>query len=211
MPRTNRIDPYGDLHADSARGLFTGNRGCLLNNRRQLVRHHAGTRWITCQTTFRDWNHPLDEPGVWTPLFFLDEAVALAAGHRPCALCRRKDYNAYRNAIAAATGTEAPLPATDLDDILHGERLRPGVGVLREHDRILWPAQLDDLPVGTVIIEASSGAPHLITPDGARRFGFAGWHPPTTINEPTVQVLTPPTSVAALKHGYTPTLHPTAQ
>ena len=88
MPRRNRVDPWGDLHAVSARGLFTGNRGCIVDEHEQVVRHHrSSTLWITCLTEFRDWRVPLARPNRWTPIFFLDDAVALAAGHRPCATC----------------------------------------------------------------------------------------------------------------------------
>ena len=100
MTRRNRVDPWGDLHADPARGMLTGNRGCLVDDDRRVVRHHkSSTLWITCLLRFKDWRHPLDQPHVWTPLFFLDDAVALAAGHRPCATCRRDDYVAYRDAV----------------------------------------------------------------------------------------------------------------
>ena len=93
MPRRNRADPWGDLHAVSARGLFTGNRGCIVDEHEQVVRHHrSSTLWITCLTEFRDWRVPLARPNRWTPIFFLDDAVALAAGHRPCATCRRDMY-----------------------------------------------------------------------------------------------------------------------
>ena len=98
MPRRNRVDPWGDLHATSSRGAFTGNRGCLVDDERTLVRHHRGTLWIACVTEYGDWRHPLDAPHRWTPVFFLDDAVALAAGHRPCGLCRRDAYLAYRTA-----------------------------------------------------------------------------------------------------------------
>ena len=99
VTRRNRVDPWGDLHADPARGLFTGNRGALVDDDRRIVRHHtSSTLWITCVLRFKDWRHPLDQPHVWTPLFFLDDAVALAAGHRPSATCRRADYVAYRDA-----------------------------------------------------------------------------------------------------------------
>ena len=123
MTRRNRVDPWGDLHADPTRGLFTGNRGPLVDDERHIVRHHAATYlWIICRLRFRDWRHPLDEPHRWTPLFFLDDAVALAAGHRPCAFCRRDDYLAYRD------GVDPRLRATELDRRLSGERFRRGRG-----------------------------------------------------------------------------------
>ena len=110
MPRRNRVDPWGDMHAAHERGLFTGNRGCLVDDDRAIVRHHRGSLWIICRTEFRDWRHPLDAPHRWTPLFFLDDAVALAAGHRPCALCRRDDYLAYRSAVTAGFGRPRRCP-----------------------------------------------------------------------------------------------------
>src|SRR6185437_3576906 len=121
MPRRNRVDPWGDLHAVSARGLFTGNRGCIVDEREQVVRHHrSSTLWITCLTAFRDWRVPLARPNRWTPIFFLDDAVALAAGHRPCATCRRDMYRSFRDAVDPA------LCAIELDRRLTTERLRRG-------------------------------------------------------------------------------------
>src|SRR3954452_12883878 len=92
VPRRNRVDPWGALHAVAPRGLFTGNRGCVVDDHENVVRHHGSQLWITCLTAFRGWRWPLARPRRWTPLFFLDDAVALAAGHRPCATCRRADY-----------------------------------------------------------------------------------------------------------------------
>jgi len=147
MPRPNRVDPWGDMHASPARGLFTGNRGCLVDDDRQTVRHHRGSLWIICRTEFRGWKHPLDAPRRWTPLFFLDDAVALAAGHRPCALCRRDDYLAYRSAVTSAAGLTTPVSAVDLNRRLGRERLRRGGGLHRAGDRIPWeaPLEVDDL------------------------------------------------------------------
>jgi hypothetical protein len=130
MPRRNRVDPWGDLHAVSARGLLTGNRGCIVDEREQVVRHHrSSTLWITCLTEFRDWRVPLARPNRWTPIFFLDDAVALAAGHRPCATCRRDMYRSYRDAVDPA------LRAVELDRRLTTERLRRGSGIDRGRDR----------------------------------------------------------------------------
>src|SRR6187200_2877508 len=124
MPRRNRVDPWGDLHAVDALGMFTGNRGCLVDDDRRIVRHHQGSLWIACVLEFRGRRHELDAPRRWTPLFFLDEAVALAAGHRPCGECRRADYVAYRD--AASVPGRVPLSASDMNRRLAGQRLRPG-------------------------------------------------------------------------------------
>lgn len=212
MARINRVDPWGDLHAPAARGLFTGNRGCLVDDERRIVRHHRGRLWITCVTTLGDRTHPLDAPGTWTPLFFLDDAVALAAGHRPCGHCRRDDYRSYRSAITTGLGADRPLRAVALDARLTGERLRRGRGLRRAGDRITWPARVADLPAGVVIVDRRRRHPHLLSGRGLHLFDFAGWGPPEDpvdqLLDQVVDVLTPPTSVEALRHGFVPTLHP---
>lgn len=211
MPRRNRVDPWGDLHAVTARGLFTGNRGCLIDDGGQpAVRHHRGNLWIICQTSFRDWRHPLDAARTWTPLFFLDDAVALAAGHRPCGLCRRAQYLDYRQAVSAAEHRRRPILAAEMNRRLATERLRRGRGLGRSADRILWSSRIDELPVGTVVLDGNH-QPHLLTDDRLQPFAFTGWgvgqaRPTGAI----VNVLTPPTSVAALGNGFTPVLHETA-
>lgn len=207
LPRRNRVDPWGDLHAVVERGLFTGNRGCLVNGVGGLTRHHQGSRWITCLTKFSDFDHPLDAPRTWTPLFFLDDAVALAAGHRPCGYCRREDYNSYRDA-AGATGSEAHPPlANELDRRLSAERLRRGRGLDRAGDRIVWVADVGLLPEGTVVID-EQGRPRLVTDRDLFYFSFEGWKSPRPKPRGgTMSVLTPPTSVTALRNGYHPKLH----
>lgn len=211
MSRRNRVDPWGDLHAVSSRGLFTGNRGCLVNDEGALARHHKGTLWITCHTEYKDWKHPLDAPGTWTPLFFLDDAVALAAGHRPCGLCRREEYLAFQRAVTFSVDARSSVLAPELNRLLAAERHTSGRGIDRAHDRILWTSNLDSLPPGSVVIEPNTEAPTLVTNRNLQYFAFDRWEPP--IQRPLgleVEVLTPPTSVAALINGFTPTLHSTA-
>lgn len=206
MARRNRVDPFGDLHETSERGMFTGNRGCLVDENRSLVRHHRGNLWITCVTSFRDWRSPLDQPGHWTPLFFLDDAVALAAGHRPCGLCRREDYLSYQRAVTVARGFDHPASATELNRMLAGERLRRGSGLQRAADRKTWVEELSALPSGTMIVDA--GTPLLVLEDRLLEFDFSGWKAPRARgNERPVSVLTPPTSVLALRQGFVAHLH----
>jgi hypothetical protein len=210
MPRRNRVDPWGDLHSVEARGLLTGNRGCLVDGKGEIVRHHRGRLWITCVTSFRDWRHPLDAPGTWTPVFFLDDAVALAAGHRPCGLCRRAEHLAYGMGVARAEGLDRAPPASELDRRLQRERLQTGRGFNRAGDRLTWSADMADLPDGTVIVW--EGAPALLQADRLMSFGFDGWRDP--VRRPTsglVTVLTPPTSVAALMGGFEPVIHKSAK
>ena len=212
MSRQNRVDPWGDLHADSARGLLTGNRGCLIDDNGKLVRHHQGSLWIICLTDYRDWEHPLSRPKTWTPLFFLDDAVALASGHRPCGLCRRSDYLAYRTAVTVARTARSSVSAAELNRMLASERHRRGRGLDRAGDRLLTKYPLDDVPTGAVVANPATRRSHLVTEHDLRPFKFDGWGPP--IERPrgiTVEVLTPTTSVAALANGFVPRLHQSAK
>lgn len=209
VPRRNRVDPFGDLHAVSGRGMFTGNRGCLVDSNEQIVRHHAGNLWIACRLTYRDWRSPLAAPHHWTPLFFLDDAVALAAGHRPCGLCRRADYRFYKGAVVRAQPSVTPPTASDLNRQLASERLQRGRGLDRAADRRLWVEDIDKLPTGSVIV--LDRVTQLVLADRLVEFAFTGWTRPTSRPEGrSVHVLTPPTSVAALAHGFVPKLHPSA-
>lgn len=200
MPRRNRVDPFGDLHAVPERGLFTGNRGCLVDDRGAVVRHHRGDLWITCRTAFRGRRVGLARPGRWTPLFFLDDAVALAAGHRPCGECRHTAYTAYRDAIGPG------VRARELNRRLAAERLRPGRGLVRAGDRRIWTTR--DLPDGAVVLH---GGPRLVLGDRLLAFSPAGWCDAVPRPEGELVVLTPPTSVRALVDGFVPELHPSAR
>src|SRR4051812_13978108 len=146
MPLRNRVTPLSELVADPARGLVYGNRGCLHDADGRIVRRFAVRRWIACRLVFKDWHRgAVLQPGRFTELFFLDEATALAAGHRPCALCRRA-ASARSGALGAAphAGERA---AAAIDDRLHAERLRDGGRAQRHLD-----AALDDLPDGAVVL-----------------------------------------------------------
>src|SRR4029079_3039551 len=107
-------------------------------------RHHGSSLWIICRTEFRGWCGALAPPRRWTPLFFLDDAVALAAGHRPCATCRRADYESYRDAVTRALGRDQPLRAWELNDLLTAERLSRGRGLDRAVDRKVWTSAFAD-------------------------------------------------------------------
>jgi hypothetical protein len=211
VPRRNRVDPFGDLHAVPQRMMFTGNRGCLVDDSRTLTRHHNGSLWIICVTEFRGWRHPLDLPHRWTPLFFLDDAVALAAGHRPCAFCRPDAYRSYRDALTVALDRDRPIRATEINSRLNAERLRRGRGLSRGSDRRLWSTASIDLPDGTIVV-GETGEARLVLGECTWAFSFDGWQAPQPrINGTTVTIITPPTSVAALRHGFKPVLHPSAR
>src|SRR5712692_5089103 len=151
MPLQNRVTPLGELVADAGRGLVYGNRGCLHDEAGRIRRRYSGKLWIACRLEFRGWHRsPLMQPGRFTELFFLDEATAFAAGHRPCALCRREDYDRFvaicRELHPGQTGADA------IEAQLHTERLDPETRGQRRHE-----ARLDELPDGAFVLH--EGAP----------------------------------------------------
>ena len=207
MALQNRVTPLGELVADPARGLVYGNRGCLHDESGRIRRRYNGRRWIGCRLEFRGWlRRPLLQPGRFTELFFLDEATAFAAGHRPCALCRRADYDRFgeiwRTIHPGQVGADA------IDAQLHGERVDP---VTRAHR--LHGAALDELPDGAFVLH--DGAPHLVLGAELLRWTPAGYteRSPRPAGGEAVLV-TPPSLVAVLRAGWEPELplfHPTAR
>jgi len=204
MPLQNRVTPLGELVADPARGLLYGNRGVLHDASGRIRRRSAGRRWIACRLEFRGWQRgPMLQPGRFTELFFLDEATAFAAGHRPCALCRHDDYR--RLGAIWAVLHPGQRGADAIDRRLHGERV-DGRG-----DRRLQAAPFDGLPDGTIVMH--DGAPALVLGDRLSVWGHAGYgatHRRPMGEDATAAVITPPSLVAVLAAGWEPLLHPTA-
>ncbi len=195
-PLQNRAAPDGTLHAVAVRGTFMGNRGGRLHRPDgTLGRARWRSRaWICCLTGFHDRHRTVMGPG-YTELFFLDEATALAAGHRPCFECRRAAARAFAAAWARADGTDPPTAAI-MDRTLHAERLAPP-------ETVAFAA----LPAGAIF--AANGSFFLKTPDGTWAWSFAGYRPAPRFAPGTpVAALTPAHSRAALAAGYRPALHP---
>jgi hypothetical protein len=201
MPDPNRVTPQGDIVAIDQRGLFMGNRGCLhRGGERAIARPWQVRRWITCVLEHNGWVAPKWLPGRWTPLFFWDEAVALAAGHRPCALCRHPDFVAWLDAWEAAFGER---PRVDpMDRRLHADRRD---GREQRRHRSSWP----DVPAGA--FAALDGGPALVLDDRLLPWSAAGYGParPRPSTGPA-NVLTPRATVAVLRHGFRPVVHPSA-
>jgi hypothetical protein len=201
-PLRNRVTPAGELIATEHRGTMFGNRGVLHNDDLVLVRRHQVRRWLVCVLEFRGRHRQIMRPRRYTELFFLDEAVALAAGHRPCAECRHSDYQSFRTAWTAAMGLRAKPAADDIDDVLHGQR------ALVDGARVTYPAWLGDLPSGVFIVWndeywlLQNGELHRWTPAG-----YAGTS--DLFAEPA-DVLTPRATVDAIRMGYRPVVHPSA-
>lgn len=160
--RRNRVDPLGALHAVAPRGAWMGNRGCLHDAEGTIRRAHATRRWITCRTAFRGRSRPVMQPGRYTELFFLDEATAYAAGHRPCAECRHADWLRFRALWSELFGD----PTADaIDTRLHATRLDGQA-------RRLVPTPAQAVPDGAMILH--DGAP-LLRWGGWWRWGFTGY------------------------------------
>lgn len=193
-PARNRVTPMGDIVAIPLRGAFTGNRGVLHDGRR-IVRFHAGDLWITCEPRFRGRRREQWLPGRYTHLYFHDEAVSFAAGHRPCAECRRAAYNDFRAAWAAALGGDPPS-ALAMNRRLHGERLFPGT-----HRRRLHEAAWSELPDGAFV--RRDGATELVLGGALVEWTHAGYgaRRPRPVRG-AAEVITPPSVLAVLRAGY---------
>lgn len=190
-PLQNRVLATGEIVASPARGRFMGNRGILHDNQQRLGRARWKHRaWIICELEWKGWHREVMSPGAYTELFFLDEAVALAAGHRPCALCRRKAFNAYRTA-AGITG-----PVTVMDRILHNERAVP-----RRFEQRREVTEAASLPDGTIVLD---GEPKLLMGNSMYDVSAGGYGPAKPRIGGMVQVLTPALSRRALAGGYVP-------
>jgi hypothetical protein len=196
-PRQNRVTPTGEIVAIPLRGSWMGNRGILHDDAGRVVRNHASQLWIICRLSFKGWRAAQWQPHHYTVLFFHDEAVALAAGHRPCALCRRDAYDAYRTAIADHDRAE-PLSAKEIDARLHAERVVPRTRTRRLHE-MPW----SDVPTGAFVVVDDE--PYLVSDGDLVHWRTSGYAEPRRRRHPgRVAVLTPPTSVAALRAGYAP-------
>jgi hypothetical protein len=197
----NRVTPFGDLVAVAGRGLLMGNRGVLHDDARRIVRPWQVRRWIACRTEFRGRYRMVMRPRRWTELFFLDEATAFAAGHRPCAQCRYADYQRFRALWEACHG--APANADSMDRMLQAERLEG-------RRKRTYPAPLAALPDGAYI--ALDGAAWLVWRDELLAWSDGGYT--ARLRRPrsgTVDVLTPSSIVALLSAGYPVSVHPTAR
>jgi hypothetical protein len=206
VPLQNRVSPLGELVADPARGLVYGNRGCLHDDAGRVRRRFNGRRWIACRLEFRGWQRGrLLQPGRFTELFFLDEATALAAGHRPCALCRREDYD--RLVAHWRTLHPGDVGADAIDARLHSERVADGTRAHRLH-----AASFDDLPDGAFVLH--EGGPRLVLGNELLSWTPAGYaaREPRPGRGPAL-LITPPSLVSLLRAGrqpLVPLLHPSA-
>lgn len=194
MPARNRVTPLGEIEAIPLRGAWTGNRG-ILHRGREIARFHASDLWIVCALEFRGRWREQWRPHHYTFLFFHDEAVAFAAGHRPCAECRRDSYDAYRAAWADGLGVAVPS-AKQINRQLHGERIVRGT-----HRRHIHQLPWTDLPDGTFVLLGE--APAVVAGDRLSEWTHEGYRGRRARPaRGTADVITPPSTVAALRAGY---------
>ncbi|ACF00988.1 conserved hypothetical protein [Rhodopseudomonas palustris TIE-1] len=222
MPLQNRATPFGEIVAVAARGMFTGNRGIIHDpaTRTLLRRRWSSRAWITCACEFRGRRRDVMATRSWTELFFLDEATALAAGHRPCYYCRRTDANAFAATWAHGNGL-AGVSAKQIDITLHRERLDGRTKRLHP-----LPCSIDELPDGSMVADVMrddacvrdgtcTGTVYLFTRGGLLRWSFEGYQPVEVAVIEGLQdrlfLLTPPSTLRALEAGYQPALHPSAR
>ncbi|SHL65440.1 hypothetical protein SAMN05444159_6455 [Bradyrhizobium lablabi] len=202
MPLQNRVTPTGDIIATSHRGMFTGNRGIIHDPAtKTLTRRWASQAWLTCLCEFRGWRREVMGGRSWTELFFLDEATALSAGHRPCFFCRRDDANRFRAAWEEGNGVRGVL-ARDIDAVLHRERL---VGAKKRLHAL--PLPLEELPEGAMVQQGSES--YLIGQARVLKWSAAGYRQAEPALQDTM-LLTPPSTLRALASGYRPVLHGSA-
>ena len=201
MHLQNRVTPFGDIIAVSQRGMFTGNRGIIHDpaTKALLNRRWASKAWLICSLQYKDRRRAVMAGRSWTELFFLDEAVALAAGHRPCFLCRREAAERFRECWASARG-EQPPSAEAIDSALHHERLERGrkrVHSIHERPSIL--------PNGAVVV--AGGSAFTLHSGRAYRWTDDGYAAPEPLHHAD-GLLTPPSTLMALSSGYRPVFHP---
>jgi hypothetical protein len=204
VPLQNRVTPLGEIVAIPQRGMFTGNRGIIHDPRTRtlLSRRWTTKAWIVCAREYKGVRRAVMGGRSWTELFFLDEATALAAGHRPCFFCRREAAERFRTAWVAGNGGERPY-AAGMDEVLHRERLENGCKRLHP-----LPSPIDELPDGVLV--ATGAASYLIAGGRTFRWTETGYQK-HRCSLGGVKLVTPPSTVRALCAGYRPILHPSAE
>ncbi|WP_417588153.1 hypothetical protein [Pararhodobacter oceanensis] len=204
MAHQNRIDPCGDFHAVPQRGTLMGNRGILHDEKQRICRSHRHQNWVTCRLDFKDRKRTVMALGRYTELFFLDEATAFAAGHRPCAECRRARYREFTEAWLRAHGAPSsprPLPQL-IDRTLHAAR------ITRSGEKPVFKADVESLSNGTIF---RSGHEILLLWDRRQwRWSFNGYRAQPQPTTGPVTVLTPQPLLAVFEQGFTPRVHPSA-
>ena len=203
MPLQNRVDPFGNLFRTPARGTIMGNRGGVLHANREIVRLYKSRRWITCVLEFKDRHRVVMSERRYTELFFLDEATAFAAGHRPCAECRRERFNAFKESWKRARGLDSLPFADEMDLVLHSTRID-------KREKVTYRAAMESLPDGCFV--QIDGNAQLVWDDELLHWTPQGYSKRVARpKDSVVKVLTPEPLVACFRQGYRPGIHESAR
>lgn len=196
----NRVDPFGNIIKTKARGAWMGNRGLLHNHNQELLRPFKLKAWITCLLEFKGRHRQLMAPNLYTELFFMDEATAFAAGHRPCFECRRGDYNRFKSYWLKGNpqyGFTGKTSIQKIDDILHSERMNIN------KEKITFESEVTELPDGAFVV--FKDAPYLIANGLMRQWTPFGYEKGIVLPQAIkFQVLTPLSIINTFKAGYSP-------
>lgn len=201
MPLQNRIDPWGNIIATTARGTLLGNRGILHNGKKQIVKTYQHQSWVTCRLKFKNIKRKLMTPNNYTELFFLDEATAFSAGHRPCCECRRERYLEFKDYWVKANLNKQTndVKISIINKLMHKDRINKGV-------KITHRANLKELPDGTIFSYKSSA--YLIFKPNIYLWSFEGYSFSKSVKVPAeVDVLTPKSIVNIFRLGFKPEIH----
>jgi hypothetical protein len=204
MPLQNRVTPEGAIVATPHRGTLLGNRGGCFHRDDQTLkrRHFASSQWICCVLEFKNRHRRLMQPGLYTELFFLDEATALAAGHRPCFECRRADAEQFAHLWNAARSLPGRATAPEMDAVLHRQRIDDS------YAKVISCGTLAGLPNGAFV--RTQNGPALVWGGCLWPWSFDGYGSPVPAQGGIMaEVLTPPAIIAILALGFRPRLHPT--
>jgi hypothetical protein len=209
MPLQNRVSPFSSIIATPERGVWTGNRGVIHNNEKQIIKNHAVKYWITCVLEYKGKRRELMKPNRWTELFFLDEATAFAAGHRPCGFCRHSDYKRFKQLWLQANSKTYDLNGNTsiqiIDALIHKERLT------KNNTQKTFTALLHTLPDGVFIKLVNKQDAFLWRQEQLYQWSFGGYKKSTAVDaSQTVEVLTPASYVEVLRLGYEPQVHVSA-
>jgi len=201
MPLQNRVDPWGNIFATSARGTLLGNRGILHNGKKQIVKAYQHQSWVTCRLKFKNRKRKLMTPNNYTELFFLDEATAFASGHRPCCECRRKRYLEFKDYWVRANLKEQVngIKISVINKLMHKDRINKG-------KKITYKANLKELPDGTIFSYNRSA--YLTFESKIYLWSFEGYSFSQSVNIPhEVDVLTPKSIVNIFRLDFKPEIH----
>jgi hypothetical protein len=206
MPLQNRVSPFSTLTSTTERGTWTGNRGVIHNADKEIVRNHAVKYWITCELKYKNYQRKVMTPNRWTELFFLDEATAFAAGHRPCGFCRNADFKRFKTLWLKANGEryglERNVKMDVIDNLIHQERLD------EKGNQRTFKAILSTLPDGTFVTFENLEKPFLWYQQNLYEWSFRGYIKVLEfVQNQEVDVLTPFSYVETFRAGYLPEVH----